>query len=106
MPGWVLGALDELPEDDARVGAPGQPYENAVLDLVEAGLLQRPGGGEVHAVVVDVDEKTSSAATSPSRTPPSRRRVTSTSDLPLGEEVTVELAEADPTTRTVEFRLV
>ncbi len=32
--------------------------------------------------------------------------VTSTSDLPLGEEVTVELAAADPRTRTVGFRLV
>ena len=40
------------------------------------------------------------------RDPAIEAPVTSTSDLPLGEEVTVELAAADPKTRTVEFRLV
>ena len=36
---------------------------------------------------------------------PKMAPVTSTSDLPLGEEVSVELVAADPKTRTVEFRL-
>ena len=48
---------------------------------------------------------TTRAARSPSRTPPSRPGSSGTDDLPLGDDVTVTLATADPVTRKVEFTL-
>ena len=63
-------------------------------------------GERFTAVVVDVDEKSKQTGDVTIQDPAIEAPVTSTSDLPLGEEVTVELAAADPTSRTVEFRLV
>ena len=77
-----------------------------MLDLVEAELLHDRVGEQFTGVVVDLDEKSKQKGDITIQDPAIEAPVTSPSDLPLGEEVTVELAAADPTTRTVEFRLV
>ena len=57
MPGWVLDQLPKLLEILHRSAARAHQYENAILDLVEAGILQGRVGESFPAVVVDVDEK-------------------------------------------------
>jgi len=106
VPSWVIEAMGGLPETMTESGRRANRYENAVVNLCEAELLHDRLGERFTAVVVDLDEKSKQKGDITIQDPAIEAPVTSTSDLPLGEEVTVELAEADPTTRTVEFRLV
>ncbi len=106
VPSWVIEAMGRLPETMTESGRRANRYENAVVNLCEAELLHDRVGERFTAVVVDLDEKSKQKGDITIQDPAIEAPVTSTSDLPLGEEVTVELAEADPTTRTVEFRLV
>ena len=106
VPDWVGSAMAELPDTMAGSGRRANQYENAVVDLCEAELLHDRVGERFAAVVVDLDEKDPRKGDITIQDPAVEATVTGTADLPLGEEVTVELAAADPTTRTVEFRLV
>ena len=106
VPSWVIEAMGRLPETMTESGRRANRYENAVVNLCEAELLHDRVGERFTAVVVDLDEKSKQKGDITIQDPAIEAPVTSTSDLPLGEEVTVELAAADPTTRTVEFRLV
>jgi VacB/RNase II family 3'-5' exoribonuclease len=105
VPGWVHAALPELPDTMTSSGRRAHQYENAVVDLCEAELLHDRVGERFPAVVVDLDDKSRQKGDVTIQDPAIEASVVSSSDLPLGEEVTVELAAADPTTRTVEFRL-
>ena len=105
VPSWVIEAMGGLPETMTESGRRANRYENAVVNLCEAELLHARVGEHFTAVVVDLDEKSKQKGDITIQDPAIEAPVTSTSDLPLGEEVTVELAAADPRTRTVEFRL-
>ena len=105
VPDWVVSAMAELPDTMSESGRRANSYENAIVDLCEAELLHDRVGERFTAVVVDLDEKSKQKGDITIQDPAIEAPVTSTSDLPLGEEVTVELAAADPTSRTVEFRL-
>ena len=105
VPAWVLEKLDEVPDTMRESGRRAHQYENAVLDLVEAAALQARVGETFTAVVVEVDEKDDTRGDITVQEPAVEAAVTGAQALPLGEEVEVTLATADPGTRKVEFRL-
>ncbi len=105
VPDWVISAMHELPDTMTSSARRARRYENAVVDLCEAELLHDRVGETFTAVVVDLDEKDRHKGDIIIRDPAIEATVTGASELPLGEEVTVELVQADPRSRSVEFRL-
>lgn len=105
VPDWVIAAMAELPETMSESGRRANQYENAIVDLCEAELLKERVGETFSAVVVELDDKDKAKGDVTIEDPAIEARVSGDADLPLGEEVTVELVEADPATRTVVFRL-
>jgi VacB/RNase II family 3'-5' exoribonuclease len=106
VPDWVVAAMHELPDTMAGSGRRANQYENAIVDLCEAELLHDRVGERFDAVVVDLDEKDRRRGDITIQDPAIEAVVTGPGNLPLGEEVSVELVEADPMTRKVGFRLV
>jgi exoribonuclease R len=106
VPGWVLEKLHGLPEELQAGGRRAAQYEAAVLDLVEAGILQHRVGETFEGVVVDVEERDPKRGTITVQEPAVEARVTSTGPLPLGTDVNVRLAHADPLSRAVLFEVV
>jgi exoribonuclease R len=105
VPDWVVTAMHELPDTMASSARRAHAYENAIVDLCEAELLHDRVGETFSAVVVDLDEKDRHEGDITIQDPAIEATVTGTAELPLGEEVTVELVRADPRSRAVEFRL-
>ena len=105
VPAWVLAALPGLPKTLQSSGQRSHQYEAAILDLVEAGVLQHRVGEEFPAVVVDVDEKDPHRGVVTLADPDVEARVVCSRPLPLGTDVRVRLTTADVESRTVEFSL-
>ncbi|CAM3800873.1 RNB domain-containing ribonuclease [Nocardioides zeicaulis] len=105
VPSWVLEAMPDLPDAMRESGRRANQYENAVVNLCEAELLSGRVGERFIAVVVDVEEKDASKGDITIQDPAVEASVSGTGELPLGEEVSVELVQADPASRSVEFRL-
>lgn len=102
IPDGVRAALPGLPEIMSSSGRRAGSVERACVDLVEAFLLRERIGQSFTAVVIDVDE----------RRPGGQVQLVEPAviarcdgELPLGEQVTVRLAKADPNTREVRFTL-
>jgi VacB/RNase II family 3'-5' exoribonuclease len=106
VPDWVLTALPDLPDTMRESGRRANQYENAVVNLCEALLLADRVGEKFDAVVVEVSEKDDTRGEVTIQEPAIEAVVTGDRALPVGEDVTVQLATADPTSRRVEFRLV
>ncbi|MFC4786511.1 RNB domain-containing ribonuclease [Nocardioides sp. MAHUQ-72] len=105
VPTWVLEELDLLPGLLQDSGRRAHQYEAAVLDLVEAGVLKDRVGQLFEGVVVDVAEKDGTRGVVTVQDPAIEAPVTSPAPLPLGEQVSVRLAEADVANRRVAFTL-
>ncbi len=105
MPQWVLDRLPDLPDIMRDSGRKANAYENAVLNLVEAQTLAPLVGTKFDAVVTEVDHDDERKGTVMVREPAVEAAVSSESPLPVGEDVTVTLTEADPATRKVRFTL-
>ncbi|MEZ5093106.1 RNB domain-containing ribonuclease [Nocardioides sp.] len=105
VPEWVLGAMPELDEEMRESTRRANAYENAVVDLVETGILRPRVGEEFEAAVIEVEEKDPRRGVITVAEPAVEADLTAATELPLGEEVTVRLAAADLATRKVEFRL-
>jgi exoribonuclease R len=105
VPGWVHEKLHELPATMQASSQKANAYERAVLDLVEAAVLRPHVGRAFPGVVVAVDEKERTRGDVVLQEPAVEAAVTSSAPLPLGTDVQVRLAEADPATRTVRFEL-
>ena len=105
VPQWVLDRLPGLPDIMRDSGRKANAYENAVLNLVEAETLQASVGAKFDAVVTEVDHDDERKGTVMVREPAVEAAVSSDSPLPVGEDVTVILTEADPATRKVRFTL-
>ena len=103
VPAWVREGLPELPEVMARSGRRANAYENAVLNLVEAATLADRVGEQFEGVVVEAEHDDARKGDAIVREPAVSAPVTSSAPLPVGEEVTMTLAEADVTTRKVRF---
>lgn len=106
VPDWVKSALPDLPRTLQSSGGRARSYENAVLDLVEAGVLARRVGEVFDGVVVDVDEKDERRGVALVHDPDVEARVVSATPLPLGTDVRVRLTVADVEKRAVELTLV
>jgi exoribonuclease R len=94
VPEWARAGLPELPEAmhaaDRRAGS----LERAVVDLVEAVVLE-PCVGRIYDAVV-VDRGRVQIADPAVQAP-------CDGDPPVGERIRVRLAEADPDSRRVRF---
>ena len=105
IPDWVRAALHDLPETMQLAVRKARAYERAVLDLVEATTLQGRTGERFAGVVVGAERDDPHKGEAVVRDPAVEARVTAAAPLPVGEEVELVLAEADPATRTVRFTL-
>jgi exoribonuclease R len=105
VPGWVLEGMDDVPDVMRDSNRKSHAYENAVLNLVEALTLRSRIGETFEGVVLEVGHDDEREGTVMIREPAVEAPVASTSPLPVGEDVTVTLAEADPATRKVRFTL-
>ncbi len=84
---------------EARSGA----VERAVVDEMEARLLEHRAGDVFTAVVLDHDAHGSHIAIPD---PPIRARLHTPTPPPLGAEVQVRLVQADPIGRALQFAAV
>ena len=105
VPEWVRAGLADLPAIMQKSGQRARAYENAVLNLVEALTLRTRVGEQFKGVVIEHDHDDERKGVVMVREPAVEAPVTSQSPLPVGEEVSVTLATADPTTRKVSFTL-
>ncbi len=105
VPDWVMHGLSDVPDIMTNSGRRAHAYENAMLNLVEAETLQSRIGEHFEGVVTALDHDDERKGTVMIREPAVEANVSSQSPLPLGEDVTVTLAEADPSTRKVRFTL-
>ncbi len=103
VPEWVLEALPELPDTMRESARRANAYENAILNLVEASTLQHRIGETFTGVVVEADAKDPRRGDVVVREPAVTAPVRGEQPLPVGEEVTLTLAEADVTARKVRF---
>ena len=100
VPGWARAALPQLPAEMASADRRSHEIDRAVVDLAEAVLLAPRVGETFQAVVVESGPKGGQVQL----TDPAVRAHCEAAPLPLGERISVRLAVADPTTRTVTFR--
>ncbi len=105
MPDWVRAGLPDLPRVMQDSGRRAHAYEHAVLDLVEALTLQPQVGTRYEGVVLEAEHDDARHGTVMVREPAVEAKLTSDIPLPVGDEVEVTLAVAEPTTRTVRFEL-
>ncbi|HET6632579.1 MAG TPA: RNB domain-containing ribonuclease [Rhodanobacteraceae bacterium] len=103
VPDWVREALPTLPDIMQSAGQRASRYEHAVLNLAEAALLSARVGEHFAGVVVDLDRHDPQRGDVMIADPAIQAKVDGPRPLPLGEDVQVTLAEADPATRTTRF---
>ncbi|MBN8922100.1 MAG: ribonuclease II [Rhodanobacter sp. 68-29] len=118
VPDWARAGLPALPELMREADRRARQYERQVIDLVEAVLLAPRVGESFHGAIVEADgagrdrgnghggNDAAHGGAVMLRDPAIEARVSSATPLPLGQEVTVRLAEADPVKRVVRFELV
>lgn len=107
VPSWAREALPRLPEELAGAARRASAYERGLLDLVEAGVLAGRVGEELRGVVVEVREDGRSGAVVVAD-PAVEARVEAPEGgtLPLGEEIVLRVAQADPASRRVRLEPV
>ncbi|HVF03677.1 MAG TPA: RNB domain-containing ribonuclease [Frankiaceae bacterium] len=98
VPGWCRAALPELPGLMAAADRRERELDRAVLDYVEAAVLERRVGETFDAVVTDVDDRGGIVQVAE---PAVRARLVGTA--PLGAAIEVRLTEADVAQRRVRF---
>ena len=102
-PSWALEALDELPSLMGAARSRDRNLERAIVDFVEAVVLEPRLGETVDAVVTDVDDERDRGRIQ-LRDPAVVARLPA-AGLKLCDEVRVTLLEADPDARSVRFEL-
>jgi exoribonuclease R len=108
VPDWVTARLRDLPKEMEEAEQRGHQFEGAIVSLVEASVLADRVGEDFDATVTDIEIRKPSSGVVMLRDPAVEARVTDPSEgtLPLGEQVRVRLASADPATRTLHFTLL
>ncbi|MEV4110869.1 RNB domain-containing ribonuclease [Nonomuraea sp. NPDC049695] len=102
VPSDIRAALPSLPGIMTTTGRRAGAVERACVDLVEAFLLRERIGQAFEAVVIDVDDRRGGGQVQLADPAVIAR---CEGPLPLGEQVTVRLTQADPATREVRFTL-
>ncbi|WP_343227513.1 RNB domain-containing ribonuclease [Rhodanobacter sp. 7MK24] len=107
VPDWVRAALPALPGLMAEADHRAKHYERQVTDLVEAVLLAPNVGETFQGAIVEINGARGDGheGVVMLRDPAIEARVNSPTALPLGQEVVVRLAVADPAQRQVRFEL-
>ncbi len=105
VPPWVLEALPGLPATMREAGHRASRFEHAVLDLVEAVVLKDRVGETFAGSIIEVDREHPERGDAMVRTPAIEARVDGDAALPLGQDVQLKLAEADPASRQVRFQI-
>ncbi|RNL78933.1 RNB domain-containing ribonuclease [Nocardioides marmorisolisilvae] len=103
VPDWAREGLAELPEIMRESGHKANAYENAVLNLVEAASLAGRIGESFTGVVVEADHEDPRKGDVVVRDVAVTAPISGGAALPVGEDLTAVLAEADPATRKVRF---
>jgi exoribonuclease R len=102
VPGWVRGALPELPGEMEASTSRAQQYEAGIISAVEAAVLEQRVGETFDAVVVEVDEHDGGGTVQLVEPAVTGR---CEGNVPLGERVRVRLTLADVLKRQVRFEL-
>lgn len=106
VPDWALDGLADLPEIMRESGRKANAYQNAVVNLVEAFSLRDRVGETFKGVVLEVDERRDGSVVGTLMVEEAAIEAeVSGEELPVGEEVSARLVEADPETRTVRFEV-
>lgn len=104
VPSWVLDALPDLPASMRDAGHRASRFEHAVLDLVEAVILENRIGETFAGSIIDVDHDHPERGDAMVRMPAIEARVDGDGALPLGQRVKLKLVQADPALRRVRFQ--
>ena len=104
VPGWVLQALPGLPRTMAAADQRAGRYERAVIDLAEALVLAPRIGQSFEATIVEVDPRDRHRGVAMLHALAIEAPVSADRELPLGEVVSLRLAQADPARRAIAFR--
>lgn len=105
VPEWALEKLDVLPETMRDADRSAGQFEHATTDLLEAVVLAPRVGDSFPAIVTNLEDGDARTGTVMIHEPAIETRIDADSDLPLGQQVTVKLLEADPATRKIRFQL-
>lgn len=106
VPAWARSGLADLPKIMQESDRKANAYENAVLDLVEAFTLKDRVGETFKGVILEVDKDRHGKVTGTLMVEDAAIEADVTgAELPVGEEVSAELVEADPEKRTVRFEV-
>jgi exoribonuclease R len=103
IPAWVLEALPGLPATMQASSQRANRFERAVIDLTEAITLA-PRIGETFAGAIVELGRDPTQGVAMLRDPAIEAPVTADVPLPLGEDVALQLIEADPAQRSTRFR--
>ena len=104
-PDWALEKLDGLPDTMRMADHTAGEFEHATIDLLEAVVLSTHVGDSFPAIVTNLEDGNARAGTVMIHHPAIETRIDADGDLPLGQQVTVKLLEADPATRKIRFQL-
>jgi exoribonuclease R len=98
-PGWILEALDSIPDTMMDASRRGRAFERAMIDFAESLTLANRVGEVFPAVATDVDDD---KVTLQIRRPAIVARLHA-DGISLGDEISVRLTAADPAQRAVFF---
>lgn len=105
VPSWVREALPTLPAELRESDRRANHYQRAIIDLAEALLLAPHIGESFQGSIVAVAAIASRGGTVMLKDLAIEAQVSGLADHVLGDEVLVDLVEADPVRRVVNFRL-
>jgi len=97
VPAWATEHLPDLPKALQKAGGRESGANRAAVDLVEALVLRPMIGQDLEVAVVSADDDGSTVVC---RDPAIEARIPD-EKLPLGDQITVRITAADPTTRKV-----
>jgi exoribonuclease R len=101
IPQWVLDRMPQLPEEMADADRRAHEVDRAVVDMTEAWLLSSRVGQDFAATVIDAERNSGTIVVDD----PAVRARCDGANLPVGQQVTVRLLEADVQKRSVRFQL-
>lgn len=103
VPQWVLDQLDVLPGEMADSDRRAKTYERAIVNMMEAWLLQHRVGETFPGTVIDVDKTKNKGVVM--ITEPAVAAPVTGENLPLGSAVSVRLESVDLAQGAVRFVL-
>lgn len=104
-PDWALQKLDALPDAMHVADRTAGEFEHATIDLLESVVLSGRVGDDFPAIVTNLEDGDARTGSVMLDAPAIETRVHADRDLPLGQRVSVRLAEADPARRSIRFEL-